>query len=136
MSAKKVGRPIEILLVEDNPGDVRLTKEALKEAKMANHLSVVVDGEAAMAFLRREGEFADAARPDLILLDLNLPKMSGREVLADVKNDERLRRKRPRDMFVPELPKRVVEAHDVALDLASEGAIVTLRHRGTLAMGA
>ncbi len=92
MSAKKVGRPIEILLVEDNPGDVRLTKEALKEAKMANHLSVVVDGEAAMAFLRREGEFADAARPDLILLDLNLPKMSGREVLADVKNDERLRR--------------------------------------------
>ena len=92
MSAGTVGKPVEILLVEDNPGDVRLTKEALKEAKMANHLNVVVDGEEALAFLRREGEFAGAVRPDLIPLDLNLPKKSGQEVLADIKDDERLRR--------------------------------------------
>ena len=86
------GRPVEILLVEDNPGDVRLTKEALKEGKVSNNLSVVGDGVEALAFLRLEGEYADAIRPDMILLDLNLPKKSGREVLQEVKADPGLRR--------------------------------------------
>lgn len=86
------GRPAEFLLVEDNPGDVRLTREALGESKLRNHLSVVGDGVEAMAFLRREGPYAEAPRPDLILLDLNLPKKSGREVLAEIKADESLRR--------------------------------------------
>jgi two-component system, chemotaxis family, response regulator Rcp1 len=85
-------RPIEILLVEDNPGDVRLTQEALREGKVRNHLHVVADGIAAMAFLRREGQHAQAPQPDLILLDLNLPKKSGREVLAEIKEDPELRR--------------------------------------------
>jgi two-component system, chemotaxis family, response regulator Rcp1 len=85
------GRPIEILLVEDNPGDVRLTIEALKEAKVRNHLSVAKDGVEALAFLHREGSYAAAARPDLILLDLNLPRKDGREVLAEIKADTSLR---------------------------------------------
>ncbi len=85
-------RPIEILLVEDNPGDVRLTREAFKDSKIANNLSDVPDGDEAMAFMRREGKYQDAARPDLILLDLNLPKKSGREVLQEVKTDSTLRR--------------------------------------------
>jgi CheY-like chemotaxis protein len=84
--------PIEILLVEDNPGDVRLTKEALKEGRFANLINVAVDGFEAMAFLRREGKYANASRPDLILLDLNLPKKNGREVLADIKADSDLKR--------------------------------------------
>ncbi len=83
--------PIEILLVEDSPGDVRLTKEALKEGKVLNRLSVVGDGVEAIAFLRREGKYTGAPRPDLILLDLNLPKKDGREVLAEIKADENLR---------------------------------------------
>ena len=86
------GRPVNILLVEDNPGDVRLTQEALKECKVLNNLSVVGDGVDAMAFLRREGSYAEAARPDLVLLDLNLPRMDGREVLAAIKGDTSLRR--------------------------------------------
>lgn len=85
-------RPIEILMIEDNPGDVRLTQEALKENKMYNCLHVVRDGVEAMAFLRQEGRYADAPRPDLILLDLNLPKKDGREVLAEIKADENLKR--------------------------------------------
>jgi two-component system, chemotaxis family, response regulator Rcp1 len=85
-----VTTPIEILMVEDSPGDVRLTVEALREAKVLNHISVVEDGVEAMAFLRREGEYADAPRPDLILLDLNLPRKDGREVLAQVKTDPSL----------------------------------------------
>jgi len=92
MSTRMTGKPIEILLVEDNPGDVRLTVEALKEAKVRNELYVVGDGVAALAFLRREGEYASAPRPDLILLDLNLPKKDGREVLAEIKGDPDLRR--------------------------------------------
>ena len=90
-SATECG-PIEILLVEDNPGDVRLTKEALKEGRFANLINVAVDGFEAMAFLRREGKYANASRPDLILLDLNLPKKNGREVLADIKADSDLKR--------------------------------------------
>jgi two-component system, chemotaxis family, response regulator Rcp1 len=86
------GKPVDILLVEDNPGDVRLTQEALKEGKVRNNLSVVPDGVEAMAYLRRQGKYSDAVRPDLVLLDLNLPKKDGREVLAEVKGDEHLRR--------------------------------------------
>ncbi|MFP2960686.1 response regulator [Myxococcus sp. 1LA] len=86
------GSPIEILLVEDNPGDVRLTIEALKEGKVHNRLSVARDGVEALAFLRREGVHAGAPRPDLILLDLNLPRKDGREVLAEIKVDRALRR--------------------------------------------
>jgi CheY-like chemotaxis protein len=83
-------RPVEILLVEDNPGDVRLTIEALRDGKVRNHLSVACDGVDALAFLRREGAHAGAPRPDLILLDLNLPRKDGRELLADVKSDPAL----------------------------------------------
>lgn len=83
--------PIEILLVEDNPADVRLTQEALKEEKLHNNLSVVNDGVEAMAFLRKEGQYANVPRPDLILLDLNLPKKDGREVLREIKNDDKLK---------------------------------------------
>ncbi len=92
MHNQMTGRPIEIMLVEDNPGDVRLTEEALKEGKVNNRLSVVEDGVEAMAFLRREGEYADASRPDLVLLDLNLPRKDGREVLAEMKSDDELKR--------------------------------------------
>jgi chemotaxis family two-component system response regulator Rcp1 len=92
MTNDEFGRPIEILLVEDNPGDVRLTIEALKEGKVHNRLSVAKDGVDALAFLRREGAYANAARPDLILLDLNLPRKDGREVLAEIKEDPMLRR--------------------------------------------
>ena len=86
------GRPIEILLVEDNPGDARLTMEALKDAKVRNHIATVGDGVEAMSFLRRKDTYADAPRPDLILLDLNLPRKDGREVLAEVKTDPDLKR--------------------------------------------
>ena len=87
----KLGRPIEILLVEDSPSDTDLTMEALEAAKVCNRLSVVEDGVQALAFLRREGVYADAPRPDLILLDLNLPRKSGREVLAEIKEDDALK---------------------------------------------
>ena len=79
--------PIEILLVEDNPGDVRLTREALRDGKVRNNLHVVEDGVEAMAFLRREGKYVDMPRPDIVFLDLNLPRKNGREVLAEVKSD-------------------------------------------------
>ncbi|MAS33051.1 MAG: response regulator [Anaerolineaceae bacterium] len=83
---------IEILLVEDNPGDVRLTQEAFNESKIHNNLNVARDGVEAIAFLRREGVYANAPRPDIILLDLNLPRKDGREVLHEIKGDEDLKR--------------------------------------------
>ena len=86
------GNPIEIMLVEDNAGDVRLTREALKDAKVVNTLHVARDGEEAMDYLYHKGKYADAPRPDLILLDLNLPRKDGREVLAEIKADEDLKR--------------------------------------------
>jgi two-component system, chemotaxis family, response regulator Rcp1 len=92
VSAESSGKPIEILLVEDDPGDVRLTMEALKTAKVLNRLSVALDGVEALAFLRKQGKFARAPFPDLILLDLNLPRKDGRAVLAEIKADPHLRR--------------------------------------------
>ncbi len=83
----KRSHPFEILLVEDNPGDVVLTQEALREGRFRYHLSIAEDGEQALHFLRKEGIYKNAPRPDLILMDLNLPKKDGREVLAEVKND-------------------------------------------------
>jgi CheY-like chemotaxis protein len=88
----KYTRPVEILLVEDNPGDVRLAVEALKEGKVHVNMSVAEDGVEAMDFLRRQGKYRDAPRPDLILLDLNMPRKDGRAVLAELKADEELKR--------------------------------------------
>ena len=85
------GHPIEILLVEDSPSDTDLTLEALKDFKVRNHVSVVEDGVLAMQFLRRQGPYAQAPRPDLIMLDLNLPRKDGREVLAEIKSDDSLK---------------------------------------------
>jgi CheY-like chemotaxis protein len=90
MSPASPAEPVQILLVEDSPGDIRLTREVLRDAKIANELHIVGDGEQAMAFLRCEGEYADVRRPDLILLDLNLPRKDGREVLAELKDDAEL----------------------------------------------
>ncbi len=86
------GRPVEILLVEDNPGDIVLTKEAFRRAKIRNNLHVAEDGEKALLMLNKEGAYADLSTPDLILLDLNLPKVDGKEVLEKVKSSEKLRR--------------------------------------------
>lgn len=91
MSGKQQAKLIDILLVEDDPGDVRLTREALKGNRVSNRLFVVEDGEEAMAFLRREGEYVDAPRPDMVLLDLNLPRKNGREVLEEIKGSPELR---------------------------------------------
>lgn len=91
MTYEPSSKVVDILLVEDNPGDVRLTKEALKESRLHNKLNVVTDGLLAIQYLRKEGEFAQAARPDLILLDLNLPKKSGSEVLEEIKKDPDLK---------------------------------------------
>ena len=91
MTIEMQARAAELLLVEDNPGDIRLTIEALKEGKVINNLTVVKDGEDAIAFLRRQRQYANAPRPDLILLDLNLPRKGGMEVLAEIKEDPDLK---------------------------------------------
>ncbi len=113
MSIQPPRHEIEILLVEDNPGDVRLTREALKDANMVNRLSVVKDGVEALAFLRNEGNYADAPRPDLMLLDLNLPRMDGREVLAELKNDPDLRRIPVVVLTTSEAEADVLKAYDL-----------------------
>lgn len=100
--------PIEILLVEDNPGDVRLTKKGLQQGKVLNNLNVVPNGIEAMSFLRQEGEYADAPRPDLVLLDLDMPKMDGREVLQEIKTDPDLKR----------IPVVVLTSSDAEEDIA------------------
>lgn len=91
MDIDSLGRPANFLLVEDNPGDVRLTQEALKNHKVQNNLYVATDGEEAMAFLRKQGKYKDVPRPDIILLDLNLPRKDGREVLAEIKSEPSLK---------------------------------------------
>ena len=92
MANQEYGKPIDILLVEDNPGDSRLAMEALKESKLRNNLHIVTDGVEAMDFLYKRGKHEQVLRPDLILLDLNLPKKDGREVLAEIKSDPDLKR--------------------------------------------
>jgi len=91
MTPKKV-RPVEILLVEDNEGDVFLTKKAFEQAKIANNINVAIDGEAAIEMLKNQGEYADLARPDIVLLDINLPKKDGKQVLLEMKADDNLKR--------------------------------------------
>ena len=110
---RRDGSPIEILLVEDNPGDVRLTREALKEGKVRNHLSVAEDGAKAIEFLFRRGSYADAPRPDLILLDLNLPKKDGRQVLAEIKADASLRSIPVVVLTTSQADEDVVNAYDL-----------------------
>ena len=92
MTESQFGRPIEILLVEDSPGDVRLTEEAMIDSRVKNKLNVVMDGEEAMRYLKRDGEYSDVNLPDLILLDLNLPRKDGREVLKEIKQDPELKK--------------------------------------------
>ena len=106
------GKAIVILLVEDNPGDVRLAQEALKESKIRNKLFVVNDGVEAMEYLRRQGKYADAARPDLILLDLNLPRKSGREVLTEIKTDGSLKRIPVVVLTVSRAEEDIIKAYD------------------------
>ena len=107
------GRPIEILLVEDNLGDVRLTVEAFKESRVYNTLNAVRDGVEALAFLRREGDYAHVSRPGLILLDLNLPRKDGRQVLAEIKGDPSLRRIPVVILTTSEAAQDIVEAYDL-----------------------
>lgn len=102
-------QPVEILLVEDNPGDVDLTLEALEEAKLRNNVHVATDGVEAMDFLRREGSYAEVPRPDLVLLDLNLPRKDGREVLKEIKEDPKLKR-------IPVVVLTTSEAEEDVLD--------------------
>ncbi len=111
--ANGLGKTIDILLVEDNPGDVRLTREALKDSKVRNNMFVVEDGVEAMEFLRQQGKFAKVPRPDLILLDLNLPRMNGREVLAQVKADEILKRIPVVVLTVSKSEEDILKAYDL-----------------------
>jgi len=106
-------RPIEILMVEDNPGDVRLTLEALKEGKVRNNLHTVADGEEAMNFLRRQGAYSKVPRPDLVLLDLNLPKKNGREVLGEIKDDPDLKRIPVVILTVSEAEQDIIKSYNL-----------------------
>jgi CheY-like chemotaxis protein len=109
VTAQTTQKPVEILLVEDSPADVRLMKEAFKETKIVSHLTVVNDGVEAMAFLRGKGKYEGAQGPDLIFLDLNLPKKNGRKVLQEIKSDERLK-------FIPVLVLTTSEAEQDIID--------------------
>lgn len=106
-------KPINILLVEDNLGDIRLTKEALKESKLSVHLDVVMDGVEAMAFLKKEDKFKDAVTPDLILLDLNLPRKDGREVLKELKADDKLKVIPVAVLTISKLEKDILESYNL-----------------------
>jgi len=106
-------RPIEILLVEDNPGDVRLTREGLSAAKLVNHLTVVHDGLSALQLLRNEGEYAEATRPDLVLLDLNLPGFGGLDVLKELKADPALRALPVIVLSSSEAERDIAESYDL-----------------------
>jgi chemotaxis family two-component system response regulator Rcp1 len=105
--------PVEILLAEDNPGDAKLTRKALEQGKVINNLHVVTDGVDAMAYLRQEDEYADRPRPDLVLLDLNMPRKDGREVLQDIKSDEDLRRIPVVVMTSSEAEEDIVQSYDL-----------------------
>jgi two-component system, chemotaxis family, response regulator Rcp1 len=106
-------KPIEILLVEDNPGDVRLTKEALRDDKIRNDITVVTDGVEALAYLRKEAGYETAIRPDMILLDLNLPRKSGLEVLREIKADENLRRIPVVILSTSQAERDIVQSYDL-----------------------
>lgn len=111
-SGDYIGRPVEILLVEDNEGDVALAREALEESKFINNLHVVQDGVEAMRFLRQDGQYRDKPRSDLILLDLNLPKKTGHEVLRDIKNDPHLRQIPVCILTVSDNEKDILDTYD------------------------
>ena len=109
----KYGNPIEILLVEDNAGDARLAQEALKDSKILNNVHVVEDGVDAMAFLHRQGKYAKSPRPDLVLLDLNLPKKDGRQVLSEIKSDEALKRMPVVILTTSKAEEDIVKSYDL-----------------------
>lgn len=112
--SKPQGRPVEILLAEDNPGDAKLTRKALEQGNVSNNLHVVTDGVEALQYLRQEGDHADKPRPDLILLDLNMPRKSGREVLAEIKDDDDdLRRIPVVVMTSSEAEEDIVQSYDL-----------------------
>jgi chemotaxis family two-component system response regulator Rcp1 len=113
MEQKKSCQTVEVLLVEDNPGDIRLTEEAFKDGKICNHLNVVRDGVEAMTFLHRKGPYANAPRPDLILLDLNLPRKDGRDVLAEIKAEENLKRIPVVVLTTSNAEKDILRTHDL-----------------------
>jgi len=112
MNPEQAGRPIEILLVEDNPGDARLAVEALKDAKVRNNLNRVEDGVRAMDYLYRKDEYVEKPRPDVILLDLNLPKKDGREVLEEIKSDPELKRIPVVILTISEDEQDILESYD------------------------
>lgn len=105
--------PVEILLAEDNPGDAKLTRKALEQGNIINNLHVVTDGVEALEYLRQEGEYADKPRPDLMLLDLNMPRKDGREVLEDIKTDADLRRIPVVVMTSSEAEEDIVQSYDL-----------------------
>ena len=113
MTDHNLMKPVEIMLVEDNLADVRLTQEALKEEKLNNNLNVLNDGVEALAFLRHEGQYANAVRPDLILLDLNLPRKGGREVLEEIKNDPDLKAIPVVVLTVSDAEKDILESYNL-----------------------
>jgi len=113
MSEGGESRPVEILLAEDNPGDVKLTEKALQMGNVLNNLHVVTDGVEAMAYLRQEGEYESSPRPDLLLLDLNMPRMDGQEVLAEMKSDDDLRRIPVVVLTSSEAEEDIVESYDL-----------------------